>query len=70
MEFTPEAQAHWERLSAEDRDSILAHGFCPRCLEDKPFTLVGGAMKGDELAVIGKCSECGARVVRLVHPPS
>ena len=70
MEFTSEARAVWERLSPENRDEILAHGFCPRCLEDQPFTLVSGEMRRAELALIGKCSQCGARVVRLIAPPA
>jgi hypothetical protein len=33
-----------------------------------PFTLEQGEVRGGELALIGRCKECGARVVRLVAP--
>lgn len=70
MHLTPEAQAVWERIPAENQESLLAHGFCSRCLEDGPFSLEQGEMRQGELALIGKCRACGARVVRLVHPPA
>jgi hypothetical protein len=66
MELTPEARAVWDRIPPDDQAALLAHGFCTRCLEDGPFTLDRGEMRGAELALIGKCAACGARVVRLV----
>lgn len=66
MELTPEARAIWESYPPEVREQTLAHGFCTRCLADQPFTLEKGEMRGNELALIGRCTECGARVVRLV----
>jgi hypothetical protein len=70
MQLTPEAQAVWDRIPAENQESILAHGFCSRCLEDGPFSLEQAEMRRGELALIGKCKACGARVVRLVTPPA
>lgn len=70
MELTPQAQAMWQRIPAEAQAALLAHGFCTRCLVDGPFTLEQGEVRGSELALIGKCKECGARVVRLVAATS
>ena len=69
MQLTPEAEAVWRRFSPDEQRSLLSHGFCTRCLEDRAFSLEEGEMRGAELALIGKCSECGARMVRLVAPP-
>lgn len=69
MHLTPEAQSVWDRIQSS-QESLLAHGFCSRCLEDGPFSLEEGEMRQDELALIGKCKACGARVVRLVKPPA
>jgi hypothetical protein len=68
MELSPEADAMWQRIPPDNQASILAHGFCTRCLAEGPFTLEQGEMRGGELALIGRCKECGARVVRLVAP--
>lgn len=70
MQLTPEAESVWNRLSTGNQESLLAHGFCSRCLEDGPFSLEQGEMRRGELALIGKCKACGARVVRLVIPPA
>jgi hypothetical protein len=69
MHLTPEAQSVWDRIQGS-HESLLAHGFCSRCLEDGPFSLEQGEMRQGELALIGKCKACGARVVRLVKPPA
>lgn len=66
MDLTPEASEIWESYPPEERDRILAHGFCTRCLAEQPFTLEQGEMRGRELALIGRCTACGARVVRLI----
>lgn len=70
MDLTPEAQAAWQRISPDKQTELLAHGFCTRCLVDGPFSLEQAEMRGSELALIGKCKACGARVVRLVAPSS
>ncbi len=69
MQLTPEAEAVWRRIAPDEQKALLAHGFCTRCLEDRSFSLETGEMRGSELALIGKCSDCGARMVRLVTPP-
>ena len=66
MEMTPEAAAAWQSIPPDKQEGLLAHGFCTRCLVDGPFTLEQAEMRGTELALIGRCKECGARVVRLV----
>lgn len=66
MLFTPEAQVAWDRIALVDHDQILAGGFCTRCLATRQFTLDQGEMRDEELALIGHCDTCGARVVRLV----
>lgn len=67
MAFTPEAQAVWDTVSEADRAQLLASGFCTRCLATREFTLDQGEMRDGELALIGHCNTCGARVVRLIE---
>jgi hypothetical protein len=67
MAFTPEAQAIWDKVPEETRVKLLDSGFCTRCLATRHFDLVEGELRGKELALIGKCGTCGARVVRLIQ---
>lgn len=67
MSFTPEAQAVWDQVPEATRAKLLDSGFCTRCLATKHFDLVNGELRGNELALIGKCGTCGARVVRLIQ---
>ena len=66
MTFSPEAQAVWEGFAEADRESLLASTFCARCLTKQPFTLDSGEMRNGQLALIGHCKVCGARVVEIV----
>lgn len=67
MAFTPQAQAIWDRVPEETRTKLLDSGFCTRCLATRHFDLVVAELRDKELALIGKCGTCGARVVRLVQ---
>ena len=67
MSFTPEAQAEWDKISEADHESLLGAGFCTRCLARRRFTLDNAEMRDGELALIGHCDTCGARVVELVN---
>jgi hypothetical protein len=67
MAFTPEAQAVWDRVAEDMRAKLLDSGFCTRCLAKRHFELLEGELRERELALIGKCGTCGARVVRLVQ---
>jgi hypothetical protein len=66
MAFTPQAQAIWDKVPDETRAKLLDDGFCTRCLAKRHFELVQGEIRGHELALIGTCGTCGARVVRLI----
>ena len=67
MAFTPEAQAIWDKVPEATRTKLLDSGFCTRCLATRHFELVEGTLRVRELALVGKCGTCGARVVRLVE---
>lgn len=67
MAFTPEAQKVWDQVPEATREKLLDTGFCTRCLAKRHFELVQGEIRDKELALIGKCGECGARVVRLLQ---
>lgn len=67
MAFTPEAQKVWDQVPEATREKLLDSGFCTRCLAKRHFDLVEGELREKELALIGKCGECGARVVRLLQ---
>lgn len=66
MSFTPEAQAIWDKVPEETRAKLLDSGFCTRCLATRHFDLTEAEIRDHQLALIGKCGTCGARVVRLV----
>lgn len=67
MAFTPEAQAVWDKVPEETRAKLLDSGFCAHCLVKRHFELTEGELRGNELALIGKCGTCGHRVVRLIQ---
>jgi hypothetical protein len=67
MAFTAEAQAIWDRVPDATKAKLLDSGFCSFCLATRHFDLVEGEMRGNELALIGKCGTCGHRVVRMVE---
>lgn len=67
MAFTPEAQAIWDKVPEATRTKLLDSGFCTRCLATRHFDLVEATLRERELALIGKCGTCSARVVRLVE---
>ena len=62
MSFTPEAQAIWDQVPEATRTKLLDSGFCTRCLKTQHFELTTGELRGNELALIGKCGTCAARV--------
>lgn len=67
MAFTAEAQAIWDQVPESTRAKLLDSGFCAHCLAPRHFELLEGEIRGKELALIGKCSTCGHRVVRLIE---
>jgi hypothetical protein len=69
MNFSPDAQLAWNKISEPDHEHLLTNGFCTRCLATRHFTLDEGEIRDGELALIGRCDTCGARVVKLVDVP-
>ncbi len=67
MTFSAEAQAVWDRVPEDTRAKLLDSGLCTRCLATRHFDLVSAEIRDKELALIGKCGTCSARVVRLVQ---
>jgi hypothetical protein len=67
MAFTAEAQAIWDKVPEATRAKLLDSGFCAHCLATRHFDLLEGEMRGNELALIGKCGTCAHRVVRLLQ---
>ncbi len=68
MQFTPEAQTAWDRYPTSTQAEIMESGFCTRCLAKRRFHLDQGELRSGELVLVGRCSQCGARVVRVVEP--
>jgi len=67
MAFTPQAQAIWDKVPEATRAKLLDSGFCAHCLTKRHFDLAEGELRGNELALIGKCGTCAHRVVRLIQ---
>jgi hypothetical protein len=70
MNFTTEAQVAWDGIPEPEHERLLSNGFCTRCLATRHFTLDQGEMRNGELAMIGRCDTCGARVVKLINVPA
>lgn len=66
-QFTPDAQAIWDQVPEAMREKLLDSGFCSFCLGQKRFDLTEAEIRGKDLALIGKCTACGHRVVRLIE---
>jgi hypothetical protein len=68
MTFTPEAQAIWDRVPEDKRARLLDSAFCAHCLARRHLELLEGELRNnEELALIGKCSTCGHRLVQIIH---
>ncbi len=65
--FTPAARQRWESIPADLRHKLLSNVWCGRCRHATTITNFSGAMKVDDLLLVGKCGECHADVARVIE---
>jgi hypothetical protein len=66
-DFTPPARQRWESIPAEIRQRLLANVWCAHCRHEGTITHFGGAIKGGDLLLMGKCAECHGDVARVIE---
>jgi hypothetical protein len=66
-DFTPAARQRWESIPADLRHKLLSNVWCGRCRHATTITNFSGAMKVDDLLLVGKCGECHADVARVIE---
>lgn len=65
--FTAPAARLWASIPAENRNILLSKVNCGKCRHDVTMTNFTGVVKGDDLLLVGLCSECRGDVARVVE---
>lgn len=65
--FTAPAFKLWEAIPPNIRKKLLANVWCGRCRHEVTITNFSGAVRGGDLLLVGKCSECQDDVARVVE---
>jgi hypothetical protein len=68
--FTPDARKRWESIPAEIRQRLLTNVWCGQCRREVTITNFSGTLKGEDLLLKGKCSECHGDVARMIEGDS
>ncbi|MDD5177527.1 MAG: hypothetical protein PHQ05_14005 [Sterolibacterium sp.] len=66
-EFTHPAAKLWKAIPADTRKLILANVWCGKCSHGVTIRNFSGAVKGGNLLLVGKCSDCHGDVARVVE---
>lgn len=65
--FTRPARQHWESIPTHIRQRLLANAWCGQCRHGVTITNFSGTIKGGDLLLLGKCSECHGDVARVIE---
>lgn len=65
--FTGAARQRWESIPARIRKELLANVWCGQCRDTAIITNFSGALKGNDLLLVGKCAVCGNDVARVIE---
>jgi hypothetical protein len=65
--FTKPARQHWESIPADIRRRLLSNVWCGQCRHETTITDFSGSIKGGDLLLVGKCTECRGDVARLIE---
>jgi len=65
--FTPPAAKLWSTIPAGTRKALLSNVWCGRCRHEVTIKNFSGAVKSNDLLVVGLCSECQGDVARLIE---
>lgn len=65
--FTDKALAVWESLDRTAQKLIVQNVWCGQCCKTVTITAFSGHLDDGDLALEGKCANCGGEVARLVE---
>ena len=65
--FTEPARQRWETIPADIRLRLLSNVWCGHCRFETTISNFSGAIKGGDLLLVGKCSECRGDVARVIE---
>lgn len=65
--FTTPAAKLWAAISNDTRKLLLSNVWCGKCRHEITITNFSGAVRGGDLLLVGKCSECHGDVARVIE---
>ena len=65
--FTKPARQRWESIPAHVRQRLLSNVWCGHCSHEVTITDISGTMKGRDLLLVGRCSDCRGEVARVIE---
>jgi hypothetical protein len=65
--FTTPAAKLWSGIPTDIRKLLLSNVWCSNCRHEVTITNFSGAVKGGDLLLVGKCSECQSDVARVIE---
>lgn len=65
--FTRLARQRWESIPDDIRQRLLVNVWCGQCRHEVTITNFSVAIKGGDLLLVGKCTECHGDVARVIE---
>lgn len=65
--FAKPASQRWESIPAHVRQRLLSNVWCGHCRHEVTITDISGTMKGRDLLLVGRCSDCRGEVARVIE---
>jgi hypothetical protein len=65
--FTKSARQHWASIPADIRQRLLSNVWYGQCRHETTITNFTGTLKGGDLLLVGKCTECQSDVARVIE---
>ena len=65
--FTPPAAKLWAAILSETRKMLLSNVWCGKCRHEVTITNFSSTVKGGDVLLVGKCSECHEDVARVIE---
>lgn len=65
--FTRPAAHLWAAIPDDIRKLLLSDVWCGHCRHEVTITNFTGVVKGGDLLLVGKCSECHSDVARVIE---
>lgn len=65
--FTARAAELWSNIPTDVKKRLLSNVWCSHCRREVTIRNFTGAVKADDLLLVGTCSECRGDVARVVE---